>query len=254
MFLLSHIAHQPCNGIGLCSGVGAGVPVQHIVPVKGNGGQGLDLEAVALVSVTIDRRRRVGGIFPVVEHHRQRGGRATRQAERAVVLRAVVVIGSILVPLGGEHRSDGRRREALLELRLVNDQAGMCLEIFDLGLIGTQPEFHILGHARHVQGTVAIGQNLMGTVVTRDDDKATIAVENVICRQVSTAGIGFGMQQFDISCRDTVETFPHLALHETLGRQLGHGQIHIGCADLHGCHQQGDDEQYSLHKTIKKFS
>ena len=166
----------------------------------------------------------------------------------------MVVIGGILVPLGGEHWSNGGRCEALLELRLVNNQAGMGLEIFDLSLIGTQPEFHVIGHARHVQGTVAIGQNLMGTVITRDDDKAAIAIENVICRQVSTAGIGFGMQQFDISCRDTVETHPRRALHETLGRQLGHGQIHIGCTDLHGCHQQGDDEQYSLHKTIKNFS
>ena len=102
LFLLTHVAHQPRYSIGLGSSIAARVLVKHVVPVKGDRGQGFDLETITVVGITLDFGRGIGRILPVVEYHRQRSGRATGQAERAVIGGTMVVIGRTLVPLGSE--------------------------------------------------------------------------------------------------------------------------------------------------------
>ena len=71
LLFLSDITHQPCHSIGLGGGVTTRVLVQHIVPVKCDRRQSRNLESIALIGITLDFRSGIGGILPVVEHHRQ---------------------------------------------------------------------------------------------------------------------------------------------------------------------------------------
>ena len=204
MLLLAHIAHQPSNSIGLCTVIGTGVLVEHVVPVKGDRGQGLDFEAVAVIGVTLDCGRFIGGIFPVIEHHRQRRSGATRQAARAVIYRAVVIVGGILVPLGSEHRGNAGNSQVPVGGRLVNHQSGMGMEVLNLFLVVTQPELHVVRHTFQVQRTVAMGEHLLGAVVTGNDDETLVGVKDVISGQVGTRGIHLGVQELEVLCRDAI--------------------------------------------------
>lgn len=82
----------------------------------------------------------------------------------------------------------------------------MGLQVLNLVLVGSQPEFHVLGHRAHVDIAVAIGQNLLGTVIARHDDKAVGTIENVINRRGGQLGVHLGMSELQIghgSCEAT---------------------------------------------------
>ena len=75
----------------------------------------------------------------------------------------------------------------------------------NLAFIGTQPVTHIVRHASHVQGTVAVGKNLLGTVVTSNNDKAIIGIEDVIVRQTRTVITHLGIEQFDVTSGGAID-------------------------------------------------
>ena len=195
MLLLAYITHQPSHGIGLGSIIGTRVLVQHIVPIKGDGGQRRNIKGItrSRIGIAFDFRGRVGRVFPEIEHHRQRRGRTTRQAGVSIK-DAIFVIGRVLVPLGREQRLDLDGPTAIFQGGQLDNQSWMGLQILELLLIGAQPELHIFRHVLHVQRAVAMGKNLVGAVITRYDDKALVVVEDVIHSLVGLRGVHLGVQ------------------------------------------------------------
>ena len=71
-----------------------------------------------------------GGVLPVVEHHRGRGGGATGQASVAAKL-AQVVIGCLLVPVARQQRAIGARHRGLGATAAgVGQQVGLHVRVF----------------------------------------------------------------------------------------------------------------------------
>ena len=200
VFYLADVAHEPCDGFGLGIVVNTSVLVKHIVPVKRDGGQCRHLGVNARRNIGGDLGRGILGILPVVEHHRQRRGRAASQAVSALIDGTMVVVWLILVPFGGEQRSDrGRQLGIPAEFRALNGQTGMGLQKFELSLVGTQPVLHVLGHAGHVQRTVTMGQNHLGAVFTRHDDETLLGVKDVIDRDSRIYRVSLDMGNLEVS-------------------------------------------------------
>ena len=69
VLLLADVTHQPSHSIGLGLVIVAlDILVEHIVPVKGDGGQCRQTHHIV---ERRNRRRWLNRIFPVIEHHRQ---------------------------------------------------------------------------------------------------------------------------------------------------------------------------------------
>ena len=163
LLFLTDVTHQPSHSIGLGISITIQVVVNHIVPIKGDGRQRLDLEIVTVVT----RNSRSGAyrIFPVIEHHCQRSGRATSDTELAIIHRAMVVVGFLLIPHGREQRSHTCDTSRLVQF-VANNQLRMLLQILHLSLVIGQPVPHVGRNAFLIQRTVTIGKHLWRTVVT----------------------------------------------------------------------------------------
>ena len=75
----------------------------------------------------------------------------------------------------------------------------MSLEVLHLVLVIIQPELHVLGQAAHVlQRTVTIGKDFLGTVITSNNDKAHVGVDDIIGRLTGIGGIQFLMYTLDV--------------------------------------------------------
>ena len=88
----------------------------------------------------------------------------------AVQQGAHIIVGARLVPACGDQGLDN---EGILPLLLTARGFGMGMKGFQLPTISLEPILHVAGQRVHVEGAVAIGKNLLGAVVTGDNDKAT---------------------------------------------------------------------------------
>ena len=72
----------------------------------------------------------------------------------------------------------------------------MGQQVLNLLLVGAQPPTHVAGDAIHVKGAVTVAQDLLGTVITGNDDKAaTVIVEHVEVVAVSLDRRLLGMRE-----------------------------------------------------------
>ena len=117
----------------------------------------------------------------------------------------MVPIGLSLVPLGSEQRLDGGWRQTLTVVRLVYYKVRSVLQELELTLVLAEPTAHVVGHAVHVQLTVTMGQYGLGTIITGNDDKTALGIENVVGRLLGMAGINLGVNQLHSTWRVALE-------------------------------------------------
>ena len=143
---LSAIAHQLGNGISLSSGVRSSIiGINHIVPIQLHCRQFINPDAKVFSPVSRQSGHRVR-IMPVIHHLGHRRSDASRRTVLAIIDRTLVVIGSVLAPLGCNQRlyraivsrstQSGRLGNAIL-------LGGMSDQPFDLSLVLVQPPLHI---------------------------------------------------------------------------------------------------------------
>jgi len=112
----------------------------------------------------------------------------------------------------------------------------MSLQVSDLCLVGVQPEPHVIRHAIQVQGTVTIGKNLLGTVITGNDDEMIVGVKDVIDSRASLVAVHLLLDQphVDSLGAHQLAAGRHLVYCKLLRRESGRCQIHIGAHRLDG--------------------
>ena len=132
---------------------------------------------------------------------------------------ALPVIGVALVPLGLEQRLDNGSGT---HHGLCLGKIGAQLQLLELGLVLLQPETHVLGNRVQIlDRAVAIGENLLSTVIARNDHKAALGVENVIHGTVVHLGVHLGMSEGHLLAGRALElTTLSLLLHEALSGSL----------------------------------
>ena len=189
---LADVAHQVGHSRSLQGGIGARVVVQHVVPVKCCGRQFGQDHGIGRQHVGGHGRRLLLGILPVMKDHRQRGCRAPRVAGIGTEDGALVPIGCILAPIGGQERIDRLCRTC----RHSHLDCGVVKEKFYLPLVAVQPIPHGSRQRRHfLNGTVAIGKNGLCAVITCNDNKSIRTTEHIIGRNISTQGTLSGKLQ-----------------------------------------------------------
>ena len=92
----------------------------------------------------------------------------------------MVPVRVYLVPLGSEQGGDRGDAPERSPRGSIDLHIGVGLQEFYLALVGGEPVFHVLRHSAHVQGTLAMGENLLSTVVTGHNDKTVVSVKDVI--------------------------------------------------------------------------
>ena len=179
---LTHIAHQGSHGVALSRGVVA-VGVLHVVPIEGHRRQcgvgEIDTVPVAQLKcscVAGQCRHGLFGPLPVVKHHR---GRCRWAASETLVggatigELALVPVGRFLVPQRSQQGPIGASH--CLGWRSTGDFLNFCIWVCDepvkLVLVHVKPSLHIGRELVGRQWAVADGQDFLGTVVTRNDDK-----------------------------------------------------------------------------------
>ena len=128
----------------------------------------------------------LGGILPVIHHHRCRGGGTTSVAlvgGATICEFALVPVRVGLIPQAGEQWAIGGSGLDAWSLHgsgLIHFCLGVSEQPVELTLVAVEPHLHVAGDAVKVERAVAIGEDFLGTVVARDDDKRRLGVENVI--------------------------------------------------------------------------
>ena len=194
---LAAVAHQRGHGSSLSRVVGAGVVVNHVVPVHGSARQCTNRNAVGRGPVAGDGGKRCR-ILPEVHHLSHCCCDTTRQTRLVVIGRTLVPEWCVLIP---NTRQQGRHNGRCPEHRRVVAQflhflVRMGQQVLNLLLVGAQPPTHVAGDAIHVKGAVTVAQDLLGTVITGNDDKAaTVIVEHVEVVAVSLDRRLLGMRE-----------------------------------------------------------
>ena len=97
----------------------------------------------------------------------------------------------------------------------------MGLEVFYLLLEGGEPSLHVAGDGVDVKGIVAVAQDHLGTVVTRDDDITVLGVEDVVHGAIDHVGVHLNMGQFHFTTNGSAQPAVILVqIHKTLGLGL----------------------------------
>lgn len=125
----------------------------------------------------------------------------------------------------------------------------MGLQVLNLLPVALEPQLHVAGDIVDVEGAVAVGQHLAGTVISRHDDITVMGVEDVINVLAGMGAVGLGAHQPDVGVdRCGMAPITGCALQVPQCGGLGSSQVNTGCCCLDGYEQQGEKKQNLLHK------
>ena len=203
----THIEHQAGHSIGVDLVFGTGVGVAHVFPVKRGHGQRVHrLGGVVVVAVAIGeaiRRylgKRLSRLLVEVHNLRHGGGHTARVGQLIAVLLVVrnhelwtlVPIGSCLVPLAGDERSDGVARVDRCCATRGGQTAGgigigQCGQLLELLSVAVQHPLHVARHTGGIEVPLGrVAQHGHGAVIARDNDKTIVLthIEHIVVAQV----------------------------------------------------------------------
>ena len=78
-------------------------------------------------------------------------------------------------------------------------QSLVGLEILNRLFVAIEPSPHVAGNRVEVYRTVSIAQNLLGTVVTRNDDITVLGIKHIVNSAIQHFGVHLGVSQLDFT-------------------------------------------------------